>query len=394
MRFSRYIPLILVVILVISIGSYALLSLLAPADHGQGQVTLRVGYPEAVDESDVIDVYAFQLLAKEGVSVIPTYYGTPPLGYEGLIAGQQDVLFDETMGSLLTGQNTTCVGGTWLGGPYVGLVGDGITKPSQMLGKTAADFGPGSILRDLNEYWFTQAGIPINTAGPSPNSVYLENSGGDLTTYNDLVTGQAQEIVLDDFIISDLSAINDTAHNGPYHVLFPPLDSAYASCYAVRDNWLSNPANQLVLEKFLAAIYQAQRYFVSNPSQFVPFANQQLGNGSSAEVQFASTYYPGHMVYWPYGLFNLQGNQSLQAKYNGTNQFFITAGLLAGPVANDSVKPYGVFNKYFELKALQMLGPYQYPNESWVTPTFASDIQAWVPSWMGGMANSTAGGKQ
>lgn len=373
--------------LVIAVAFYAEFS--GPSGARSG-TTLTVGYPESVDEGDVIDQYAFQLLASEGVNVAPTYYGSPPLAYEGLVAGQQDVIFDETMGSLVTGQDTTCVGGTWLGGPYLAIAGDGITSPSQMLGKTAADFGPGSILRDLNEYWFARAGIPVSTAGPSPNSVYLENSGADLVTLNDLLTGNAQEIVLDDFVISDLASINDTAHHGPFHVLFTAPDSVFASCYAVRDSWLSDPANQVALEKFLAAVYQAQRYFISNPGQYVTFAEQRLGANSSSEVQFTSTYYPGHMVYWPYGLYNLQGNQSLQAKYNDTNQFFMTAGLIAAPVANDSVKPYGVFNKYFEFKALQMLGPYAYPDETWVTQAFASEVQAWVPPWMGGVGNFTA----
>ena len=372
-------------ILVIAAAAYAEFSL--PSSHSTQ--TLKVGYPESVDESYVIDRYAFQFLSSEGVDVIPTYYGSPPLGYEGLVAGQQDVVYDWTMGSLVTGQNTTCVGGTALGGPYLAIAGDGITKPSQLLGKTAADFGPGSILRDLNEYWFAKAGIPVTTAGPSPGSVYLENGGVDLVVLNDLLTGRAQEIVLDDFVISDLSSINDTAHHGPFHVMFTSPDSVFANCYAVRDSWLSDPANQLVLEKFLGAVNQAQRHFISHPDQFVTFAEEQLGANSSAEIQFTSTYYPGHMVYWPYGLYNLQGNQSLQTRYAATNQFFASTGLIAGPVANDSVKPYGVFNKYFELKALRMLVAYPYPEESWVTPAFTSDIRAWVPPWMTAVTNST-----
>jgi ABC-type nitrate/sulfonate/bicarbonate transport system substrate-binding protein len=380
-----YLSLAIAAILVVGVVSY----LEDSGPRAPSNAVLRVGYPESVDEGDVVDLYAFQLLASEGVKVTPTYYGSPPLNYEGLVAGQQDVIFDETMGSLLSGQNTTCVGGTWLGGPYLAIAGEGITKPSEMLGKTAADFGPGSILRDLNEYWFARAGIQVSTAGTSPNSVYLENSGVDLVTLNDLLTGQAQEIVLDDFIISDLSGVNDTAHHGPFHVLFTAPNTVFAHCYAVKDSWLSDPSNQLILEKFLAAAYQAQRHFISNPDQFVTFAEEQMGENSSSEVQFVSTYYPGQMVYWPYGLYNLQGNQSLQAKYNDTNQFFATAGLLANPVANESVGPFGVFNKYFELKALEMLGPYDYPKESWVTPAFESEIQSWVPPWMTGSGNST-----
>ena len=135
---------------------------------GQTNVTLRVGYPDSLDESDVTDQYAFQLLAAQGIHVIPTYYDNPPLSYKGLLAGQQDIAYDETMGSLISGQDTTCVGGYELGGVFLAIAGDNITSPSQLLGKTAADFGPGSILRYLNDYWFSQAGIPVNTVGPEP----------------------------------------------------------------------------------------------------------------------------------------------------------------------------------------------------------------------------------
>ena len=296
------------------------------------------------------------------------------------------------MGSLISGQDTTCVGGYELGGVFLAVAGDNITSPSQLLGKTAADFGPGSILRYLNDYWFAQAGIPVNIAGPNPNSVYLESGGENVETVHDLEAGQAQEIVVDDFILADLQSpsVNNTAHNGPFHVLFSSPANFYNSCYAVRDDWLSNPTNQQVLEKFLAAIYEAQRYYITNPSQFVTFAEQQLPETSPTEIQFASTFYPSQLAYWPYGLYNLQGNQSLQVKFSNTNQFFINAGVLKSPVANDSVQPYGVFNKYFELKALQMMAPYSYPNESWVNPTFTMELQSWVPSWMmDGSSSST-----
>jgi len=197
---------------------------------------------------------------------------------------------------------------------------------------------------------------------------------------------------VDDFILADLQSpsVNNTAHNGPFHVLFSSPANFYNSCYAVRDDWLSNPTNQQVLEKFLSAIYEAQRYYITNPSQFVTFAEQQLPETSPTEIQFASTFYPSQLAYWPYGLYNLQGNQSLQVKFSNTNQFFINAGVLKSPVANDSVQPYGVFNKYFELKALQMMAPYSYPNESWVNPTFTMELQSWVPSWMmDGSSSST-----
>jgi len=367
--------------LVITAAAFALMSL--PGSHPA--VTLRVGYPEEIDESDVTDQYAFQLLAAEGIQVTyTTYYESPPLAYKALLTGQQDIIYDETMGSLTSGQDTTCVGGYQLGGVFLGVAGDNITQSSQLLGKTAADFGPGSILRDLNDYWFAQAGLSVNTLGPSPNSVFLEASGSDVETIHDLESGQAQEIVADDFILADLQSpnVNNSAHNGPFHVLFYAPNDIYSSCYAVRDDWLADQSNQLILEKFLAAIYQAQRYFISNPNQYVTFAERELPETNQMEIQFASTFYPMQLAYWPYGSYNLQGNESLQTKYNNTNSFFMTAGVLQSPVANDSVQPYGVFNKYFELAALEMIGPYTYPSQSWVNSSFVSKVQSWVPSWM------------
>jgi ABC-type nitrate/sulfonate/bicarbonate transport system substrate-binding protein len=381
LRGRKYILLAIPIVLVLSAVAYSQLSV-----PSHSSVTLNVGYPDEFDESDVTDQYAFQLLASQGIQVTYTTYGNPPLAYKALLAGQQEIIYDETMGSLVSGQDTTCVGGYELGGVYLAVAGDNITTPSQLLGKTAADFGPGSILRDLNYYWFSQAGIPVNTVGPNPDSVYLEAGGQNVETLHDLETGQAQEIVVDNFILSDLQSpsVNNSAHNGPFHVLFYSPTNIYSTCYAVRDDWLSNPSNQLILEKFLAAIYQAQRHFISNPNQYVSFAENQLPETSAAEIQFASTFYPAEFAYWPYGLYNLQGSQSLQTKYNNTNEFFITAGALKSFVDNDTVQPFGVFNKYFELKALQTIGPYTYPNQSWVNSNFESDLLGWVPSWMTG----------
>jgi ABC-type nitrate/sulfonate/bicarbonate transport system substrate-binding protein len=379
----RYFPIVLAIILVGGIIAYSQAALSA-SQVGQTQVTLRVGYPNSMDESEVTDQYAFQLLAAEGIHVIPTYYDSPPLSYEGLIAGQQDVAYDETEGSLLSAQDTTCVGGYMLSGTYLAVAGDGITTPSQLLGKTAEDFGPGTIERYLDYYWFEQAGLPTNTNGPSPNSVFLKNGGENVETVHDLETGGAQMILVDDFILSDLQdpSINNTAHHGPFHVLFYAPRNYYDTCFAVRDDWLANSENQAVIVKFLAALYQAQRFFISNPDRFVAFAEQQLPETPSSEIQFVSTYYPEHYAYWPYGVYNLQGDQGIYEKFNGTNNFFIIAGVLKSPVANDSVKPYGVFNRYFELKALQSLGPYSYPNESTQDSSFIANLQSWVPSWM------------
>jgi len=386
----RYAPLALSVILVLGMVSYAQMTL-PVSQAGQTDVTLRVGYPNSMDESEVTDQYAYQILADEGIHVIPTFYDSPPLSYRGLIAGQQDIAYDETEGSLLSGQSTTCVGGYMLSGTYLAVAGDGITSPTQLLGKTAEDFGPGTIERYLDYYWFEQAGVPTNTVAPNPSSVFLKNGGENVETVHDLETGAAQMILVDDFILSDLQnpSINNSAYHGPFHVLFYAPHNYYDTCFAVRDDWLSSPSNQGVLVKFLAALYQAQRYFISNPSKFVTFAEQQLPETPDSEIQFASTYYPQHYAYWPYGVYNLQGDQNIYEKFNGTNSFFIIAGVLKSPIANDSVKPYGVFNKYFELQALQMLGPYSYPNESWVDQTFSVNVQSWVPSWMTGTTNNS-----
>jgi len=388
LNLAKYAPIAVAFILVVSVVSAALLTL--PPALSANNATLRVGYPDSLDESDVADLYAFQILANEGIHVVPTYYDSPPLAYKALISGQQDIAYDESGGTFFSGQQTTCVGGYMLSGTFLAIAGDGITKPSQLLGKTAEDFGPGTIMRYLNYYWFKEAGIAVNTNGPSPNSVYLKNGGENIERVNDLQSGAAQEIVVDDFILADFESpsINNTAHGGPYHVLFYSPDNYFDTCYVVADGWLSSTANQALLVKFLAALYEAQRYFISNPSQFVTFAEQQLPLTPQAEIEFASTFYPGHFTYWPYGLYNLQGNQSLQAKFATTSDFFMTAGVISSPLVNDSVQPYGMINKYFELRALQTIGPYTYPNESWVTQTFSANIRSWVPAWMTGSGDS------
>ena len=384
MSLGKYAPFIVACLLVVSIASAAQLTL--PAAAGANKVTLRVGYPDSLDESDVMDLYAFQILSNEGIQVVPTYYDSPPLAYKALISDQQDIAYDESGGSFFSGQQTTCVGGYMLSGTFLAIAGDGITSPSQLLGKTAEDFGPGTIMRYLNYYWFKEAGIAVNTNGPNPTSVYLKNGGENIERVNDLTSGAAQEIVVDDFILADFEspAINNTAHGGPYHVLFYSPDNYFDTCYVVADDWLGNSANQGLLVKFLAALYQAQRYFISNPDLFVTFAEQQLPLTPPAEIEFASTFYPGHYTYWPYGLYNLQGSQSLVAKFNTTSDFFMNAGVISSPLVNDSVKPYGMINKYFELKALEEIGPYAYPNESWANPTFSANLQSWVPVWMTG----------
>ena len=380
----RYAPIVVACLLVVSVASAAQLTL--PAAAVANSTTLRVGYPDSLDESDVMDLYAFQILANEGVHVVPTYYDSPPLAYKALVSGQQEIIYDESGGSFFSGQQTTCVGGYMLSGTFLAIAGGGITSPSQLLGKTAEDFGPGTIMRYLNYYWFEKAGIPVNTNGPSPDSVYLKNGGENAARVSDLQRGVAQEIVVDDFILADFESpsVNNSADGGPYHVLFYSPDNYFDTCYAAADSWLSSSASQALTIKFLAALYQAQRYCISNPEKFVTFAEQQLPVTPPNEIEFASAFYPGHYTYWPYGLYSLQGNQSLGAKFAATSEFFMTAGVISGPLVNDSVKPFGMINRYFELRALQAIGPYAYPDEPWVDPTFSANIRSWVPSWMTG----------
>ena len=389
MSITRFLPLFFAIVMTISLVAYAA----STVPTGTPTVSLRLGYPDSLDESDVMDLYAVQVLKSEGINVQSTYYDAPPLAFEALVAGQQDIVYDESDGSYgLSGvhANTTCIGGYMLSGTFLAIAGDDITNPSQMIGKTSEDFGPGTAMRYLNEYWFRQLGIQTNLNGPNNNSVFLKNGGENYERVHDLETGAAQEIVVDDFILADIdsSSINNSAHGGPFHVLFTSPDNYYDTCYVARDGWLTNPANQVVAEKFLAALYEAQRWAISYPQQYIQFAEQQLPSTPVNEIQFASSYYPQHYTYWPYGLYNLQGNQSLAIKFNDTSQFYEEAGVITSPIQNDSAQPYGVINKYFELKALQMIGPFTYPDQSWVDPTVVGDIQSWVPSWEGGISTS------
>jgi hypothetical protein len=227
--------------------------------------------------------------------------------------------------------------------------------------------------------------VSFNTVSQGGDSIFLKPGRENYDLVHDLETGAAQEIVVDDFILSDFqsSTVNTTANGGPFHVLFYSSNNNLDTCYVVRDDWLSDPTNQQILIKFLAALYQSERVFISDPSAFVTFAGKFLPLSPPTEIAYSSVEYPLHFTYWPYGLYNLQGDQNLSGKFQNTINFYIDAGALSGPVQNSSTKPYGIINKYFELKALQLLGPYDYPNESWVTPSFVSQIHSWVPSWMG-----------
>jgi ABC-type nitrate/sulfonate/bicarbonate transport system substrate-binding protein len=342
-------------------------------------------------------MYAYQTLATQGIHVVPTFYDAPPLSYKGLLSGQQDISYGTTaqafaLGPGINHQQTTCTTNYLLAGVFLAIAGHGITSPQQMVGKTMEDFGPGTSTRALSYYWFATTGIKVNTNAPDPSSVFLKTGGGNVARVHDLESDTVQAIVVDDFILSDFQdpAVNNTAHNGPFHALFFAPADYLADCFSVRDDWLSNPQNQQVLVKFIAAVIGAQRYFLSNHDQFLTFAQNQLPLTNPSEIQFTSTFYPAHFTYWPYGVFNLQGSQSLQNKFDHTNNFFLAAGLINTPVSNDTVKPYGVFNKYFELQALQSLGPYAYPKAAWVDKSFAVNVQSWVPPWMGGLSGAAS----
>jgi hypothetical protein len=380
------VPVIVAALLAVSVIYFDMTTL--PVSSGATNSTLFVVYPDSLDESDVTDQFAFQILSAEGIHVIPTYYSSPTLAYESLISGQQEIAYDESGGSFGIGgvpQQTTCVGDYMLSGSFIAIAGDGITRPTQLIGKTGEDSGPGTITRFLNEYWLKQAGIQFNANSQINDSVFLKAGLENYNLVQDLEKGVVQEIVVDSFILPDLQSpsINATSNGGPFHVLFYSPNNIFDSCYVVRDDWLSSPSNQRILVEFLAAIYQAQRIFIANPAAFVPLAEKLLPYSPLNEIRNTSSLYPEHLTYWPYGEYNLQGDQNVSIKFENTVNFYVEAGVLSGQVQNDSVKPYGIVNKYFELKALQSLGPYNYPNESWVNANFTSEIQSWVPSWMG-----------
>ncbi len=396
----RYIPIIVAIILAVGIVAYAQSSVAsATPPPTKYNVTLRVGYPDSLDESDVTDMYAYShILAPLGIHVIPTFYDAPPLSYKGLISGQEDISFGTTAQSFargpgLNGEQTTCVTSYALAGVFLEIAGDGITQPSQLIGKTVEDFGPGTSTRSLDLYWFAQANVPTTTDPTNKSAVYLKVGGGNIARVNDLETGVAQAIAVDDFILSDFTdpSINNTAHHGPFHVLFYAPTNYFDNCFAVEDSWLSQPANQQVIVEFIKAIIEAQRYFIQNPSALVTFAESQLPLTAPSEISFTSTFYPAHFTYWPYGSYNLIGSQNVTGKFANTNTFFIDAGVISSPVSNSTVKPFGVINKWFEYEALQQLGPFPYPSEPWATPSFLATVSSWVPSWMtSGAATSTS----
>ena len=135
--------------------------------------------------------------------------------------------------------------------------------------------------------------------------------------------------------------------------------------------------------KWIAAIIQGQRWFISNTQQAISFVQSQLPLTPLDEINFATIFYPAHYTYWPYGALNLQGALHIDQLMKNTNDFQLAAGNIAAAISNSSVTSYGVLNGGFELQALQNLGPYQYPCQSWVDPAFISNLNSWVPQTFG-----------
>jgi len=388
MAAARYLPLLVGVILAVAVVASAVSYVPRPAS--KSNITLRVGYPDSLDESDVSDLYAFSnILQPEGITVVPTFYDAPFLSYQGLEAGQQDIALvsgNSFFAGVSQGAQTTFVSCYSLGGVFLMVAGHGITNPAQLKGGAVDDFGSGSQSRALNLYWFSQAGVPTNTVGLNPNSVYLRPSGPNPTRVTDLEKGTSNvsAIVVDDFILPDVSgSANTTANGGPFHVLFYSPNNVEGVCYAVRDSWLSNPENQNTLVSFLSAIIQAQRDFIKDPSLTLSYASSQLPLTSTNEIKFVSTFYPAHFTYWPYGAYNLQGALSVQNLLINSNNFYKVTGTISGSLSNSTVKPFGIINKWFEYKALQQLGPFSYPCQSWVTKGFANQVNSIVPLSLG-----------
>ncbi len=259
-----------------------------------------------------------------------------------------------------------------------------LRSPLSPLGKVAEDSGPGSITRFLNEYWFKQAGIPFNLNAQTNGSVYFRTGRENYDLVHDIETGVTQEIVVDNFIIADFESpsVNNSADGGPYHVLFYSPNDNLDTCYVARDNWLENPANQKIVVEFLAALYQAERIFISNPAAFVTFAEKFLPLSPASDIQYSSLFYPAHFTYWPYGVYNLQGNQSLAIKFQDTVNFFMEAGYSALPSITPRSNHTESSTSTLSWRPCSRSGPSSIPKKVWVNANFTADLQAWVPSWM------------
>jgi len=132
MAYTRFIPISVAVVLAIIIVALAATSVKS-AVYTPQTITLRVGYPDSLDEGDVSDLYAYShILAQEGINVIPTYYDAPPLSYKGLVSGQQDIGIVSATSEwegVAQGEQTTVVACYAIGGTFLMIAGQNITKP-------------------------------------------------------------------------------------------------------------------------------------------------------------------------------------------------------------------------------------------------------------------------
>jgi hypothetical protein len=389
----RYVPLIIGIILAVALIATAYLTV--PASVSSSGTSIKVGYPDSLDESDVSDLYAYaNILPSQGIYVTPTFYDAPFLSYKALVSSQVDIALvsgNSFFGGVAAGQATTLVGCYSLGGTFLMVAGHGIANPNELKGGAVDDFGPGSETRALNIYWLNQSGVPTNAAGLSKTSVYLRPSGPNPARINDLEkgTGNVSAITIDDFALQGLEGSqNTTANGGPFHVLFNSPMNVVETCYAVRDSWLKTTSNQQVLIKFLAGIYKAQRLFIDNPSFALSYSESQLPLTNPSEINFTDTFYPETFTYWPYGGYNLIGAESAQAVLNASNNFYQVTGIISSPLSNSSVSPFGMINGYFESQALSSLGKFIWPCQPYVNAAFAQKVSSIVPSSLGAV-NST-----
>ena len=391
MTLVRYVPLIVAIILASSVAIYA--TAIVPPATTPTHITLRVGYPDSLDESDVPDIWAYQhILAPEGITVIPTFYDDPALSYKSLITGQSDIayagntlLFD----GLLLGVQATCLTSYALSSGFSIITNGGISNLHQLIGKWVEDSGPGTGTRAQILYQLATNGIPYSETGVyNASAVNFRTGVGNVARVHDLLSNATQGISVDTFIVSDFSSPseNTTANGGPFHV-FPEL--LIPDCIATTDAWLQKPGNYQIAVEFIAALTEAARYFISNPQFALHYEEQQLPETSPQEIQFAVNYYPTNYIYFPWGEFNLVGplvNET--ALFHTVNNYLLTTNLETGAVVNSSVHPYGVWNKYIELKALQSLPKYYFPCSlypGYVTSSFIQFVKESVPPSLGGL---------
>lgn len=409
MSFTKYVPIIVAVILAVAMVSYAVATV--PSVAQSNTVTLRVGYPDSLDESDVSDTWAFtHILPNEGINVIPTYYDAPPLAYKGLISGQQDIVLVSTSSSMLgitEGEQTTCLTAYNVGSGFITISNSNITTAQQMLGKTVEAFGPGSSTYADQVYFFhILHGMKTvySPSTPQSDAVNIKFSAGNVARVADLRSNVTQAISVDTFILPDFQGANNVS--GQYHVLMPPTAiKAPSGCYLVMDSWLT--AHYQLALKFVEGLMQSIRFFDSYPTPSHSDPNVLMANGqpfnaqayeesqlpltSPTEIAFAVQYYPLNLIYSPWGEYNFGHPYSMQDLFDATNQLQIATDAYTTPVSITATQ-YGVWNSTLEQTALQALGPYTlncalYSQQALYNPSVGSFIQSILPSQYGGTEN-------